>query len=540
MQIGLIPSTKKYKVLHFLLLAFFLFGGIAILSAQAINLKAKKMKSIMINGNKGQLLTGNVQFEQKGSKVFCDQAEYDPINQVLVGTGNVRIINPEGAIVTGQRLNFSSESNLAIVSGDVLLKDNTLSIKAPVLTYQTESKIGSYNQGANIQDEDTYLRSRYGIYNPNKKELYFRKDVVLQTPDYTIQTDTLKYQSDIKKASFYTYTQINTEEEQIIFNKGYYFTAEKRGFFSDSFAYASKGRLMVADSAFAENEKSGKAFGHVWFYDSTESWQMWGNRAFYKGNLGETWVYGNVLAIQADESDSLFVLCDSLQNNKDTVTNIQELTAYSNVSLMQKNAAATADIMHYSDLDSQFRLIGKPVLWDSATRMSGDSIRLKIKNKKLKEGSLFPKAIIIIKEDSAHFSQIQGDSIHYYLDSQQKITSSRVFRNGESIYYIREGDTLQSVFKTKCSDMYFGFANNKINKAVFYKENKGKLYPLADFPEGEMKLDRWIWDYEKKPKRQFFSSPFIQLIPITRYNSIPNLPKAKPKKWYQFWNGNFN
>lgn len=536
MQIGLIPSSKKYKVLHFLLLAGFLFGGITHLSAQAINLKAKRMKSIMVNGNKGQLLTGNVQFEQRGSKVYCDQAEYDPVNQVLNGTGNVRIINPQGAVVTGQRLNFSSASNLAIVSGDVLLKDNSLTIKAPVLTYQTESQIGSYNQGANIQDDDTYLRSKYGTYNPNKKELYFRKDVVLQTPDYTIQTDTLKYQSDIKKASFFTYTQINTEEEQIIFNKGYYFTEEKRGFFSDSFAYASKGRIMVADSAYSENDKTGKAFGHVWFYDSTESWQMWGNKAIYEGKLGETWIYEDVLAMQTDGADSLFILCDSLLNLKDTNTQIQEVTAYSNVSLMQKNTAATADIMHYSDLDSQFRLIGNPVLWDSATRMSGDSIRLKIKNQKLKEGSLFPNATIIIQEDSSHFSQIQGDSIHYYLDSQQKITSSRVFRNGESIYYIRENDTLQSVFKTKCSDMYFGFANNKIKKAVFYKENKGKLYPLVEFPEGEMKLSRWIWDYERKPKRQLYSLPFQQIIPKTRYQSIPNLPKSKPKKWYQFWN----
>ncbi|MEY3097690.1 MAG: hypothetical protein RL647_1280, partial [Bacteroidota bacterium] len=31
--------------------------------------------------------------------VFCDEAEYDPATEDLVGRGNVRITNPDGATV---------------------------------------------------------------------------------------------------------------------------------------------------------------------------------------------------------------------------------------------------------------------------------------------------------------------------------------------------------------------------------------------------------------------------------------------------------
>ena len=72
--------------------------------AQAISLQAGRMKSLKKGDKTVQWLRENVRFEQSGSMVFCDEAEYDPQTEDLVGRGNVRITNPDGATVTGKTL----------------------------------------------------------------------------------------------------------------------------------------------------------------------------------------------------------------------------------------------------------------------------------------------------------------------------------------------------------------------------------------------------------------------------------------------------
>ena len=59
-----------------------------------------------------QWLRENVRFEQSGSMVFCDEAEYDPATEDLVGRGNVRITNPDGATVTGKTLEYNNATHI--------------------------------------------------------------------------------------------------------------------------------------------------------------------------------------------------------------------------------------------------------------------------------------------------------------------------------------------------------------------------------------------------------------------------------------------
>ena len=69
------------------------------------------MKSLKKGGKTVQWLRENVRFEQSGSMVFCDEAEYDPATEDLVGRGNVRITNPDGATVTGKTLEYNNATN---------------------------------------------------------------------------------------------------------------------------------------------------------------------------------------------------------------------------------------------------------------------------------------------------------------------------------------------------------------------------------------------------------------------------------------------
>jgi len=534
-----LANIQLHKVPYlFRALSIILIGLFSSLSAQPIALKARRMKSIQIDGHSAQLLKGNVQFEQQGSTVFCDEAEYDPKTESLKGIGNVKIINNSGSVVTGNYLFYDNKTHIARVEGKVELRDKSMKLSTPWLQYNTQTKLGWYGSGGEIIDNETYLKSLTGSFNPNTHTLYFRRKVILQTPDYVIQTDTLQYNSESKSARFFTYTQINTEEQQIVFNKGEYNTESKKGYFYDQVGIFSKQKFLLCDTAWVnEAKKSGVASGKIWYMDSSNRWQLWGDRALYNQGTGTTKIFNNAIALQTENKDSLWLKGDTLVNIKDTIKKIQTTQALLNVKLLQKSTAATAQIMKFSSVDSTLRLRIQPVLWDSISRFSGDSINMVWKNNQLKEGALFPKAFIAIQDEPDAFSQIQGDSIHYFLNEKQRMKSAFVYRNGKSIYNIKDADTLHSVFTVDCKDMKFLFKEGRVNTVHFYHEPQGNLYPKAQFDVTKKQLDRFKWDIENKPKRADFNLPNAVVMRKIQYNSVPDIsPKTKKKKkWYLFF-----
>ena len=187
------------------------------LSAQPITLQAGRMKSLKRDGKTIQWLKENVQFEQSGSNVYCDEAEYDPQTQDLLGRGNIRITNPDGAIVTGKTLEYNNATHTAKVIGNVKLIDGTMELSTPWIEYNTQTKVGWYGAGGNIIDKETTLSARSGSYNPNKKTLFFKNNVVLTTPEYTVKTDTLQYRTDTKRAQFFAQTQLDYQTKIVVF-----------------------------------------------------------------------------------------------------------------------------------------------------------------------------------------------------------------------------------------------------------------------------------------------------------------------------------
>jgi hypothetical protein len=141
---------------------------------------------------------------------------------------------------------------------------------------------------------------------------------------------------------------------------------------------------------------------------------------------------------------------------------------------------------------------------------------------KVKELKAFKHGFVAIQEDSIHFSQIQGDSIHQWMDANQKIEKVRVVGNAQSIYYLRNADTLESANLVTCKSMKIGFNNGKINQITFYEKPVGTLYPIDQLPAVDAKLKGFVWDMQNKPSEKLFLPPHTV--------SIPELPYPKGEK----------
>jgi lipopolysaccharide export system protein LptA len=487
--------------------------------AQAISLQAGRMKSLKKGDKTVQWLHENVRFEQSGSMVFCDEAEYDPQTEDLVGRGNVRITNPDGATVTGKILEYNNATHIAKVSGGVTLTDGSMTLTTPWIQYHTQTKVGWYGARGNIKDKETQLTSVSGSYNPALKTLFFKNKVVLTTPEYTVKTDTLQYRTDLKKAQFFAITQLDYKARTVVFNRGYYLTETQKGEFYGQVALFDSGRTVLCDTLlFNKKDQSGVAHGHVYIHDTLDQWQVWGDHAHYRGNAKSFSVWDKALAYQGRDKDLFRIKADTLHYNSDTAQPIA-LQAIHHVAFTQQTASGTCNKLTSFRKDSTFYFSGNPVLWDSLTRLSGDSMEMQVKRQKIKSLKAFPNAFVAIKEDNLHYSQIQGDSMLQRFTDQQKLAQVQVFRKAKSIYYLRDADTLQSANLVSSQNMNIRFLDGKINNIAFYQDPKGVLYPIADLPADEAKLERFLYDVQNKPTVETFNPPHTVVAPAFPYPS---------------------
>ncbi len=83
------------------------------------------------------------------------------------------------------------------------------------LIYNLSTKVSHYYNGGRIVDKDNVLTSKFGFYNSDKKEYFFKGDVVLTNPEYVMKSDTLKYNTNTKIVYFFGPTTIVSKEDSL-------------------------------------------------------------------------------------------------------------------------------------------------------------------------------------------------------------------------------------------------------------------------------------------------------------------------------------
>jgi hypothetical protein len=153
-----------------------------------------------------------------------------------------------------------------------------------------------------------------------------------------------------------------------------------------------------------------------------------------------------------------------------------------------------------------------------------------VKQQKIRSLKAFPNAFVAIQEDNLHYSQIQGDSMMQRFTPQQKLAQVQVFRKAQSIYYLRDADTLQSANLVSSENMNIRFDEGKISSIAFYESPKGVLYPIADLPAAEAKLPRFLYDIQNKPTPETFIPPHTVTAPALPYPTEAQRKAQQSKK----------
>lgn len=515
------------------LLFFMIVLNLNRLQAQEIMLKADRMKGEKRRGENYQILRGSVMFEQSGSVVTCDEAEYNTAKEELEGFGNVRIVGSEGAVVTGNKLFFDNKNKTARVDGNVVLRDKKMVLTTPWIIYHTDTRIGYYGAGGKIVDDELTLSSRTGSYNPTLSMLYFRYNVVLTHPEYTVKTDTLQYSNRTGNAWFFNFTEIQSDENTILCNYGNYNTQTGQSYFTRNAALINKENTLRADTlSYNRNTGIGHANGRLWVKDTAQNISIFGSKGYYDKNRKYTRVMGNTLAKKMEKNgDSLMLKADTFVYVSDTTTQKRYLHAFHNTSLWRTDFSGTADSLTYQADDSVFNLYGKPVLWNESTRLNADTMRIYIAGSRIKFMEMRQKSFIALQEDTGHYSQITGKDMDNYFTEDNKLKSVKVKGEGKSVYYIKEKDSaVTSANAVQYTNMQIELDSNRVAGVRFYGNPSGTLYPLTDFPVEQKILPGFVWDEENRPEASAFKAPFpVPPLPAKHSSENP-VPKNTGRK----------
>ncbi len=228
------------------------------------------------------------------------------------------------------------------------------------------------------------------------------------------------------------------------------------------------------------------------------------------------------LAAAKPEVKPIAVIADSTL--KDT-TKIRIVMAYHHAKIFKSDLQAKSDSMFFSYGDSTVRCYIDPMIWTQGSQLSGDTIYLQLKNKKLDNMLLQHNSFIVNTNDgdSTYFNQVRGKVITG-LFKDSKLDRMFVDGNAESIYFVKDDSTYSGMNRMVSSRIKIIFEKNKLRDIISIRSPEGSYFPIDKIPADEDILKGFIWKPKDRPRTK------EEIIPTLAKSTTTLKTKAVPKK----------
>jgi lipopolysaccharide export system protein LptA len=376
--------------------------------------------------------------------------------------------------------------------------------------------IASYSDSAHIVDSENTLTSKTGYMFSKTHDLSFKKDVVLVNPNYTMTSDTLKYNIVNKTAHFFGPTNIYSKDNLIYCESGWYNTENQTSSFNKNSFLQTKTQTLRGDTVYYDRNKGiGKGYGHVSIYDSINQVIISGNYDEHHELTDYSFVTGMAMMTQLFDRDSMFLHGDTLLavsdqkiNGSDESQNRKKnLFAYHHVKLFKNDLQGSCDSLVYNYSDSTIKLYKNPVLWSGLNQLTADSVTLQTGNNELLYLYLVNSAFITSRADSnehgnidsLRYNQVRGKIMTGFFH-ENKLYKIKVEGNGQTIYYAKNKKEIDfGVNRADCSNLVILVNENKVEKITLLNEPDGTLYPIKELSPGDLRLKGFTWKGSQRP-----------------------------------------
>jgi lipopolysaccharide export system protein LptA len=502
----MLPDRKRIKS-NLLFQAFLIVAGIIGVSSQLLAQKTTKvilehadiLKLASENGANVQVLMGNAILRQDSTYFYCDTARLDENNN-LRARGKVHISYSDSVHLYGDFLTYSGNTRIAVLDSNVKMIDKRATLYTDHLEYDRNQAMAYYFTGGRIVDEDNVLTSMSGRYYTQTYDFLFTDSVVVVNPDYTMYSDTLRYNTDSEIVHIQSPTNIYGKDDHIYSEKGWYDTRANQAELSKNNRIAHLEQILKGDWIYYDGAKEyGKAIGNVWVKDTAQNIILQGGISEFYRSEKYSYITDSACAILVDTYDSLYMHADSFILVLDSADDARFLFAYNHMKFFRDDLQGMCDSLVFRVQDSVIALLNNPVLWSDENQITSDSIWMYVTDNRIDSMVMFNLAFIISKDSTETFNQIKGRQMRAYFRENQ-LYKIMVIGNAETIYYVREEDRdLVGINRSVSSNMMIMLENRKLKQIYYLNKPEAVLYPEKDFPKDEQLLRDFKWITGQRP-----------------------------------------
>lgn len=462
------------------------------------------------------LLTGNVRVNHDGIIMTCNKAYYFRDENYIKAFGEVQMVQGDTLYMNSKYAEYNGNVKKAFASGNVVMNSPESTMSTDTLYFDRNSQEAYFNSNGNIVNKNNTLTSKAGRYYVKEKKYQFLKSVVLKNPEYTIKSNHLDYYTKQGDSYLYGPSTITGKDNFIYTENGYYNSKKNTGFFKRKSYIKYKDRLIEGDSLYYDRKiEFASGTNNVKITDSI-------NKAIIKGHYGEVYKNKDSLYITKHasirymmEKDSMFIHAKKIIVTGKTGE--RTVRGFNNVRFFKTDLSGKCDSIHSDQKKALTQLIGKPILWNFENQLTGDVMHLIGNNntEKLDSLKVLNNTFIVSKDTIGDgYNQIKGLNLYgKFLDN--KLHEADVVKNTEVIYYMRnDKNELIGINKNKSSKINMIMDDkSKVETITFFDTVDGDIYPEKDLPENTRKLRGFVWrgDERIKTKEDIFPTDEVEL-----------------------------
>lgn len=510
-------------------------------------LNNRTFEAIKTDSNSFFKFIGDVAFQHGTDFLYCDTAILNQEKNNLEAFGNVKIVQENGTTANSDYLSYTGNIKKAYLKGNVALNSGEDNLWTEELDYFLTSKTGNYYQNGTLQTGSTTVSSTKGTYNASTKEARFTEQVFVTDTAYNIESKDLGYNTENKMMRFFDTTIVSNESSVLRTSSGTYDSKNQIAHFDVRSSIWYQEQYIIGDSLdYNKVSGLGIAIGEVIIYDTTQKATLYCGRAIYNEKEKTLLALEKPVLKKSSEKDSIYTRADtfygahtimhtdtvwhnktiqvkgkkkkkepdtttipyalySLINTPDT-TSPRYYSGYHHVRIFSDSLQGKCDSICFTGKDSIIMMMIDPVVWSRKSQITGDTIIAFIDSGQIQKILVPNEALVVSQsgpEKAGLFNQVQGRTLTAYMKNET-LDLAIIKPNAECIYYPRdESEAYLGVSNVTSDIMKVFFSEGEIEKIFFEQNVKPTLYPLNKVSLDDMKLSRFQWLEELRPKTIF-------------------------------------
>jgi lipopolysaccharide export system protein LptA len=340
----------------------------------------------------------------------------------------------------------------------------------------------------------------------NKFELFGNVKVVRDS--ITIRSKEGVYYAERRMMEGKNGIQLDRGKTSLTARNGEYFVDEKRShFIGDVVLVDTSTTITCNEMHYFEAETRSIAIGNVHVFENTNGVNIYGDSLIHIEQKKFTLVLKQPRLMKIDTSasgiiDTMVVVSREMQSIQDTA---ERFIAIDSVRLVKGDMSARCGKATYLVKNDFIALQTHPIIWSGENQITGDSIRVRMEDKRIKSMWVKNRAMAISRVDTAlpsRFNQLTGRELTMYFRAN-KLEQVDVQKNATSLYYLFDNREPNGANKSSGDRIFIDFVAGDVDRIKIVGGVQGQYFPekMLSKHEQDYNLDGFRW-YENRPIRQ--------------------------------------